>query len=59
MNINDYNGLTNAQIALMLAVDLAETINRKEDGDWDEIDVLLAARKFRKFLDGDESEFEE
>ena len=29
------------------------------DGSWDEEDVLYAARKFKKFLDGDEDELEE
>ena len=58
MNTNDYRGLTNAQVALMYASKLAVAINGKEDGNWDEEDVLLAARKFKKFLDGEEEEFE-
>ena len=58
MNTNDYRGLTNAQVALMYASKLAVAINGKEDGNWDEEDVLFAARKFKKFLDGEEEEFE-
>lgn len=58
MNTNDYRGLTNAQVALMYASKLAVAINGKEDGNWDEEDVLCAARKFKKFLDGDEDELE-
>lgn len=58
MNTNDYKGLTNAQFALKYASELAVSINRKEDSSWDEEDVLFAARKFKKFLDGDEEEFE-
>ena len=58
MNTDNYKGLTNAQFALKYASELAVSINRKDDGNWDEEDVLFAARKFKKFLDGEEDEFE-
>ena len=58
MNIIDLKGLTNAQIALVLASELGVAINGKEDSNWDEEDVLNAARAYKKFLDGDEEEFD-